>query len=149
MKGAPPEYKTWLSMWIWSVNGLLHGIKHGNFLVHPFLQLLYSKIPRVIHAQFFPLKYFISHVSKSYKWIPFQPKTHPWKFHNQHWVKCTQNNSLIDWEIGRALYEILGCETGSKLPRVSPKGVVRWITLAWRMSNPSTSIKKRRKSSYT
>ena len=52
--GSHKQFAHFLS-WFWLVKGYF-GYKTWHFLVHPFLQLLQSKVQRVIHVHFFPQK---------------------------------------------------------------------------------------------
>ena len=83
------------NIWIWLVKGLFQWIKHGIFLC------IISSIAKIWRSQ----GLFVLNVSPCYSSSPmfqdptvkshFDLKTCPWKFHNQHWVKCNQNNPFM------------------------------------------------------
>jgi hypothetical protein len=53
------------------------------------------EIQRVVHAHFPPHCSSSSMFWDATRKSHFKLKTCPWKFHNQHWVKCIQNNPFI------------------------------------------------------
>jgi hypothetical protein len=73
----------------------LGGIKHGSFMCIPSFNCYNLKSHKDYSCPFSPSKQLVSHVSRSYTWTPLYFQTCPWKFCNQHRVKCTQNNPFI------------------------------------------------------
>ena len=80
----------------WSIKGLLRGTNLSSYCASLLVIVIISKSQWLFVLGFSPCYNPSPMFQDPMDKFHLNLKTCPWKPHNQHWVKCTQNNPFID-----------------------------------------------------